>query len=78
MAGRKGRSGRRYNGIRPGIWARLCMTPPLDVYVIRRVPGTNGRRWVVCWNIGDVRTWEEDRRYLSPCPPSPQLAFKLA
>jgi hypothetical protein len=78
MSGRKGRSGRRAASIRPGMWARLCMTPPLDVYVLRRVPKTNGRRWVVAWNVGDLQTWEEERRFLAPCPPVSQLAFKLA
>lgn len=76
MAGRRGRSGRRRSTVRAGMWVRLCMTPPLVVWVVGRVPGTNGRRWLVSNGPDDRKPWEEPRRFLSPLPSS-QLAFSL-
>jgi len=52
------------------------MTPPLVVWVVGRVPGTNGRRWLVSNGPDDRKPWEEPRRFLSPLPSS-QLAFSL-
>ncbi len=76
MAGRKGRSGRRRADVRPRMWVRLCMTPPLLVWVVDRVPGTNGRQWFVSNGPEDSSAWSEPRRFLSPVP-SNQLAFSL-